>query len=112
MKIEVVGDGEMNAELYVTKASLQMSRGQTEKAVESMKKVLEIGDDVVSVAQAHCFLGEYYFLNGDYVSSKKNLKWIDKRREELETDYDDLLQEEFERVDVLLAMIEKFALAE
>ena len=91
----------MNAELYVTKASLQMSRGETEKAVESMKKVVEIGDDMVSVAQAHCFLGEYYFLSGDYVSSKKNLKWID-----------DLLQEEFERVDVLLAMIEKFALAE
>jgi len=50
MKIEVVGDGEMNAELYVTKASLQMSRGETEKAVESMKKVVEIGDDMVSVA--------------------------------------------------------------
>ena len=32
MKIEVVGDGEMNAELYVTKASLQMSRGENGKS--------------------------------------------------------------------------------
>ena len=100
----------MNAELYVTKASLQMSRGETEKAVESMKKVVEIGDDMVSVAQAHCFLGEYYFLNGDYVSSKKNLKWIDERREELETDYDDLLNEEIDRAEMLLDMIGEFSL--
>ena len=100
----------MNAELYVTKASLQMSRGETEKAVESMKKVLEIGDDMVSVAQAHCFLGEYYFLNGDYVSSKKNLKWVDERREELETDYDDLLNEEIDRAEMLLDMIGEFSL--
>ena len=102
----------MNAELFITKAALQIKKGDMDNAACSMKKAIEIGDDIVAVAQARCFLGEYYFLNGDYVSSKKNLKWIDKRREELETDYDDLLQEEFERVDVLLAMIEKFALAE
>ena len=102
----------MNAELFITKAALQIKKGDMDNAACSMKKAIEIGDDIVAVAQARCFLGEYYFLSGDYVSSKKNLKWIDERREELETDYDDLLQEEFERVDVLLAMIEKFALAE
>ena len=102
----------MNAELFITKAVLQIKKGDMDNAACSMKKAIEIGDDIVAVAQARCFLGEYYFLNGDYVSSKKNLKWVDERREELETEYDDLLQEEFERVDVLLAMIEKFALAE
>ena len=110
MKIEVVGDGEMNAELYVTKASLQMSRGETEKAVESMKKVVEIGDDMVSVAQAHCFLGEYYFMKQEYILAKENLEWIYERQEEFESDFDDLLNIEFDRANILLDMIEKFSL--
>ena len=46
----------MNAELYVKKASLQISKGEIEKAVGSMIKAIEIGDDLISITQAHCFL--------------------------------------------------------
>jgi len=62
----------MNAELYITKASLQISKGEIDKAVDSMMKAIEIGNDMISVTQAHCFLGEYYFVNQDYVLSKEN----------------------------------------
>ena len=44
----------MNAELFIKKALLQIKKGQTDKAVESMKKTIEIGDDIVSeIGRAH-----------------------------------------------------------
>ena len=36
----------MNAELYITKASLQISKGEIEKAVDSMMKAIKIGNDM------------------------------------------------------------------
>ena len=100
----------MNAELYIKKASLQISKGEIDKAVDSMKKAVEIGNDIVSVAQAHCFLGEYYFLNQDYISSKENLEWFSKWQDKLETDYNDLLNYEIDKANMLLDMMEKFSL--
>lgn len=100
----------MNAELFIKKALLQIKKGQTDKAVESMKKTIEIGDDIVSVVQAHCFLGEYYFINQDYISAKYHLEWISEQRDEFETDYDDLLNEEIDRAEMLLDMIGEFSL--
>ena len=79
----------MTAELYVTKASLQISKGELDNAVNSMEKAIEIDDDIVSVVQARCFLGEYYFVNQNYTLSKENLEWIIQRQEEFEADYDD-----------------------
>ena len=81
----------MTAELYVTKASLQISKGEFDNAIQSMEKAIEIDDDIASVVQARCFLGEYYFVHQNYMLSKENLEWILERAEELETDYDDLL---------------------
>ena len=100
----------MNAELFIKKALLQIKKGQTDKAVESMKKTIEIGDDIVSVVQAHCFLGEYYFINQDYISPKYHLEWISEQQDEFETDYDDLLNEEIDRAEMLLDMIGEFSL--
>lgn len=100
----------MNAELFIKKALLQIKKGQTDKAVESMNKTIEIGDDIVSVVQAHCFLGEYYFINQDYISAKYHLEWISEQQDEFETDYDDLLNEEIDRAEMLLDMIGEFSL--
>ncbi len=100
----------MNAELFITKASLQINKGEIDKAVESMKKAIEVGDDRISVVQAHCFLGEYDFIKQNYISAKEHLEWISEQQDELEIAYDDLLNEELERVDILLEMIEKFSL--
>ena len=102
----------MNAELYVKKASLQISKGEIEKAVGSMIKAIEIGDDLISITQAHCFLGEYYFINQDYILSKEHLEWIAQRQEELETEYDDLLNDEIDKANLLLDMMETFSLIE
>lgn len=100
----------MNGELFIIKASLQINKGEIDKAAESMNKVIEIGDDRISVVQAHCFLGEYDFIKQNYISAKEHLEWISEQQDELEIAYDDLLNEELERVDILLEMIEKFSL--
>lgn len=110
LKIKMIGDGEMDAELYIKKASLQMAKGEIEKAVDSMKKAIEVGGDIVAAVQARCFLGEYYFVHQNYMLSKENLEWILERAEELETDYDDLLNDEMAKADMLLEMMETFAL--
>ena len=102
----------MNAELFITKAALQIKKGDMDNAACSMKKAIEIGDDIVAVAQARCFLGEYYFFKQEYILAKENLEWIYERQEEFESDFDDLLNEEFDRANILLDMIEKFSLIE
>lgn len=102
----------MNAELYVKKASLQISKGEIEKAVGSMIKAIEIGDDLISITQAHCFLGEYYFINQDYILSKEHLEWISERQEELEIKYDDLLNDKIDKVNALLNIMKIFSLIE
>ena len=74
---------QMNAELYITKASLQISKGEIEKAVDSMIKAIKIGNDMISVSQAHCFLGEYYFVNQDYAYQKNIWNGLLKDRRSL-----------------------------
>ena len=96
----------MTAELYVTKASLQISKGEFDNAVQSMEKAIEIDDDIASVVQARCFL----FVNQNYVLSKENLEWIVEKQEKFEDDYDDLLNDEVDKAYMLLEMMEKFGL--
>lgn len=100
----------MDAELYVKKAALQASKGDFEKAAESMNKVIETGEDMPSVAQAHCFLGEYYFVKQKYEASKEHLEWISDKEEELESDFDDLLNDEIVTAEVLLDLMDRFRL--
>ena len=100
----------MKAELYVNKASMQMKKGDIEGAVCSMKKVIELNDDKVSNVQAHCFLGEYYFVNQNYILAKEHLDYIVDQQEELENEYDDLLNDEIINASVLIELIEKYLL--
>nr|WP_241635573.1 hypothetical protein [Fusobacterium gastrosuis] len=102
----------MKAELYINKASIQIKRGDMEGAVCSMKKVIELNDDIVANVQAHCFLGEYYFVNQNYTFAKKYLDYITEQQEELENEYDDLLNDEIVNANVLTKLIEKYLLAQ
>lgn len=101
----------MNAELYINKASMQIKKGDIDGAVCSMKKVIELNDDEVSSLQAHCFLGEYYFVNQNYTLAKEHLDYIMKQQEELENEYDDLLNDEIINANVLMELISKYSLA-
>lgn len=64
-----------------------MKKGDIEGAFCSMKKVIELNDDKVSNVQAHCFLGEYYFVNQNYILAKEHLDYIVEQQEELENEY-------------------------
>lgn len=107
---EKKGIGDMNSELYVNKASMQLKKGDIDGAVGSMKKVVEMNDDKVSLVQARCFLGEYYFVNRNYALAKEHLDYILEQQEELENEYDDLLNDEIINANVLKELIDKFLL--
>ncbi|RRD92181.1 hypothetical protein EII17_14305 [Clostridiales bacterium COT073_COT-073] len=100
----------MKAELYINKAFMQIKKGDIEGAVCSMKKVIELNDDEVSNVQAHCFLGEYYFVNQNYILAKEHLDYIMEQQEELENEYDDLLNDEIINANVLMELLEKYSL--
>jgi len=101
----------MKAELYINKASMQIKRGDIDGAVCSMKKVIELNDDEVSNIQAYCFLGEYYFVNQNYTLAKEYLDYIIEQQEKLESEYDDLLNDEIINANILAELIDKYSLA-
>lgn len=101
----------MKTELYINKASMQIKKGDIDGAVGSMKKVIELNDDEVSNIQAHCFLGEYYFVNQNYTLAKEHLDYIMEQQEKLENKYDDLLNDEIINANVLIELIDKYLLA-
>ena len=101
----------MKTELYINKASMQIKKGDIDGAVGSMKKVIELNDDEVSNIQAHCFLGEYYFVNQNYTLAKDHLDYIMEQQEKLENKYDDLLNDEIINANVLIELIDKYLLA-
>lgn len=100
----------MNGELYVRKGMLFASKGEFEKAVEAMNQAFETGEDDIAVTEAHCFLGEYYFVHQEYEKSEEHLEWISEHAEELESEYDDLLNDEIATAEVLLGLMEKYRL--
>ena len=101
----------MKSELYINKAFMQLKKGDIDGAVCSMEKVIEMNDDTVSLVQAHCFLAEYYFINQNYACSKEYIDWIMERQDELENEYDDLLNDEIINTNVLAELIDKYLLA-
>ena len=101
----------MKSELYINKAFMQLKKGAIDGAVCSMKKVIETNDDIVSLVQAHCLLAEYYFIYQNYACSKKHIDWIMERQDELENEYDDLLNDEIINTNVLEELIDKYLLA-
>lgn len=89
---------------------MQLKKGDIDGAVCSMKKVVERNDDVVALVQAHCFLGEYYFIHQNYTLAKEHLDYILQQQEELENEYDDLLNDEMISANVLTDLIDKYSL--
>ena len=101
----------MTTHLYLQKAEMQLAKGLEEKALESLLAALECQDgDTVSETQAHCFLGEYWFVHQHYVQAQEQLSWISDRAEQLEQNYDDLLKEEIRKAGVLLGIMQRFRL--
>ena len=101
----------MKSELYINKAFMQLKRGDIDGAVCSMKKVIETNEDIVSLVKAHCLLAEYYFIHQNYACSKEYIDWIMERQDELENEYDDLLNDEIINTNVLVELIDKYLLA-
>lgn len=97
----------MKSEQYINKATMQMKKGDIEGAVNSLERVIELNDDMVSSAQARCFLGEYYYEQQQYALAKEHLFWIVEQQEKLENEYDDLLEYEITNARHIISFIEK-----
>lgn len=101
----------MNVELYIHKAILQFGRNQNEQAVESLNLAIKTTEeDMVSLTQAHCILGEYFFINSQYREAFMHLHWIAENADDLEQESDDLLSDEINRAQVLMDIIERFSI--
>ena len=98
----------MDAKLYLNKAIIQLSRGLEEGGVQSLKAALEGEGDEVSKAQARVILGEYYVMKGEPARAREHLGPVAQDAERLQDQYDDLLDDEICRADMLLDMIERF----
>ena len=98
----------MDAKLYLNKAIMQLSRGLEEGGVQSLKAALEEGGDEVSKTQARVILGEYFVMKGEPAQARECLGPVAQDAERLRDQYDDLLDDEICRADMLLDMIERF----
>ena len=76
--------------------------------MQSLKAALEGEGDEVSKAQARVILGEYFVMKGDFAQARKHLGPVAQDTEQLRDQYDDLLDDEICRADMLLDMIERF----
>ena len=98
----------MDAKLYLNKAIMQLSRGLEEGGVQSLKAALEEGDDEISKTRARVILGEYHVMKGEPAQAREYLGPVAQDAERLRDQYDDLLDDEICRADMLLDMIERF----
>ncbi len=98
----------MDAKLYLNKAIMQLSRGLEEGGVQSLKAALEGDGDEVSKTQARVILGEYFVMKGQPAQARECLGPVAQDAERLRDQYDDLLDDEICRADILLDMIERF----
>ena len=98
----------MDAKLYLNKAIMQLSRGLEEGGVQSLKAALEGEGDEISKTQARVILGEYYVMKGEPAQAREHLGSVAQDAERLRDQYDNLLDDEICRADMLLDMIERF----
>ncbi len=98
----------MDAKLYLNKAIMQLSRGLEEGGVQSLKAAVEGEGDEVSKMQARVILGEYFVMKGEPAQAREHLEPVAQDAERLRDQYDDLLDDEICRADMLLDMIERF----
>ena len=76
--------------------------------MQSLKAALEGEGDEVSKTQARVILGEYFVMKGEPAQAKEHLGSVAQDAERLRDQYDDLLDDEICRADMLLDMIERF----
>ena len=81
------------------------------KSLESLLAGFACQDrDTVSETQVRCLLGEYWFVHQQYAQAQEQLGWISDQAEQLEHDYDDLLNEEIWEAEVLLGIMQRYCL--
>ncbi|CDC29669.1 tPR domain protein [Firmicutes bacterium CAG:466] len=101
----------MTTQLYLQKAEMQLAKGLEEKALEGFLAALDFwDDDIVGKTQARCFVGECFFVHQRYTQAQEQFEWIADRAEWLEQEYDDLLNEEIKKAEMLLGIMERFHL--
>ena len=98
----------MDAKLYLNKAIMQLSRGLEEGGVQSLKDALKSDGDEASKVQASVMLGEYFVMKGEFTQARQHLEAIAQNASELEEQYDDLLNDDIYKADLLLDMIGRF----
>lgn len=76
--------------------------------MQSLKAALEGEDDEVSKTQVRVILGEYYAMKGEPAQARECLGPVAQGADRLRDQYDDLLDDEICRADMLLDMIERF----
>ena len=76
--------------------------------MQSLKAALEGEGDEVSKTQARVILGEYFVMKGEPAQAREHLEPVAQDAERLRDQYDDLLDDEICRADMLLDMIERF----
>ena len=76
--------------------------------MQSLKAALEGEGDEVSKTQARVILGEYFVMKGEPAQTRECLGPVAQDAERLQDQYDDLLDDEICRADMLLDMIERF----
>lgn len=67
-------------------------------------------EDIISKTKAHCILGEYWFVHQNYDIAYENLIWISDCAEDLEKNFDDLLNKEIYEANILLEIMQRFNL--
>ena len=98
----------MDAKLDLNKAIMQLSRGLEEGGVQSLKDALKSDGDEASKVQASVILGEYFVMKGEFAQARRHLEAVAENAGELEEEYDDLLNDEIYKADLLLDMIDRF----
>ena len=107
------------AQQQIFKAQLQLKRKDIDKVIESLKKAIclanehepESEDDDLHFAcliQAHCFLGEVYFMKSEYTKASEHLQFIQNSSEEIYQNWDDTLNHELETSELLLSLIKRY----
>ena len=87
---------------------MQLSRGLEESGAQSLKDALKSDDDEVSKVQASVILGEYFVMKGEFAQARRHLEAVAQNSSEPEEEYDDLLNDEIYKADLLLDMMGRF----
>lgn len=76
--------------------------------VQSLKDALKSDGDEASKVQANVTLGKYFVMKGEFAQARRSLEAVAQNSSELKEEYDDLLNDEIYKADMLLDMIGRF----